>query len=324
MLSPALITSFQELCARSERMLIISHLRPDGDAYGSSLALALCLRALHKDVVLTNADGLSLLFEFLPGSATLTTLSATPPEPDRLILSVDSADLGRLGSVFQTWKRQPDANIDHHVSNPGYATLNLIDPDAPATSQVLYEIITTLGWPLTPEIAANLYVGLMTDTGCFRFRQTTARTLEIASRLVQAGADPTDLAQSCFQNFRPQRLLLMREVLNSLHFANRERIAWFHLTPAMYALSGATPDETEGLTESLQAVRTVEVAFVIEEMPDGFTRASLRSRGNVDVQKICTAFGGGGHRLAAGLRTRIDPATLEHKLQELIAEQLPA
>jgi len=201
--------------------------------------------------------------------------------------------------------------------------LNLIDADSPATAQVLYDIITESRMPLTAEIASNLYVGLMTDTGNFRYRQTTARTFEVAARLVAAGADPTDLAQSCYQNFRAERLLLMREMFNAIHFANRQRVAWFYLGPESYARSGATPDETEGLIEYLQMVRTVEAAFVIESLPEGLTRASMRSRGLVDVQKICQEFGGGGHRLAAGLRTKLDPAALEKKLLELIAKQLP-
>jgi phosphoesterase RecJ-like protein len=322
MLQPDLLASFQELCDRHERFLIISHVRPDGDAYGSTLGLALSLQAMRNEVQVVNADGLSPLFEFLPGGKSLTATLPAAPEPDRLIIAVDCADQKRLGAVFDHWQRAPDVNIDHHVSNPGYAKLNLIDPDSPATAQVLYEIITALKWPLTPDVAANLYVGIMTDTGNFRYRQTTAHTFEVAARLVAAGADPTDLAEACYQSFRAERLLLIGEVFKAIHFADRNRVAWFCLTPEMYALSGAIPDETEGLIEYLQAVKTVEVAFVLETLPDGLTRASMRSRGKVDVQKICQEFGGGGHRLAAGLRTKLDPVALEKKLLELIAKQL--
>jgi phosphoesterase RecJ-like protein len=319
-----LLAPLHALLTERERFLVISHLRPDGDAYGSTLGLGLSLRAAGKDVVVVNADGLGALFEFLPGSSTLSAPGEKAPEADRLIIAVDCADRRRLGAGFDAWQRDPDVNIDHHVSNPGYAKLNLIDADSPATAQVLYEIITALKLPLTAEVASNLYVGLMTDTGCFRYRQTTARTFEIAAKLVEAGADPTHLAESCYHSFRAERLLLMREVLNELHFANRARVAWFYLTPETYARSGAHPDETEGLIEYLQAVRTVEVAFLLEKMADGMTRGSLRSRGTVDVQKICATFGGGGHRLAAGLRSRLEPAVLEKKLLDLIAEQLPA
>lgn len=324
MLNQDLLTSFQKICDRHQRFLVISHVRPDGDAYGSTLGLGLCLRALGKEVLCCNADGLSPLFEFLPGGAGLVPTPAAAPEPDRLIIAVDCADPKRLGPVFDAWHRLPDVNIDHHISNPGYAKLNLIDAGSPATAQVLYEIMTTLEWPLSADAAADLYTGLMTDTGSFRYRQTTARSFEIAAQLVKAGADPTALAQGCYQSFRAERLFLMREVLNRVRFTDRNRIAWFYISPEVYSRSGATPDETEGLIEYLQAVQTVEVAFILEDMPDGLTRASLRSRGRVDVQKICAQFGGGGHVLAAGLRTRLDPSTLEKKLIELITQQLPA
>jgi phosphoesterase RecJ-like protein len=302
---------------------VLSHVRPDGDAYGSTLGLALSLRAMGKDVQVVNADGLSSLFEFLPGSKSLTATLPVAPEPDRLIIAVDCADAKRLGTVLAPWRRTPDVNIDHHISNAGYAKLNLIDADSPATAQVLDEIITALKWPLTPDVAANLYVGIMTDTGNFRYRQTTARTFKVAARLVEAGADPTDLAVACYQSFRAERLLLMREVFTAIHFANRERVAWFILSPETYARSGANSDETEGIIDYLQTVKTVEVAFIIESLPDGLTRASMRSRGKVDVQRICAEFGGGGHRLAAGLRSKLDPAALEKTLLDLIAKQLP-
>jgi phosphoesterase RecJ-like protein len=323
MLSPDLLTTFQRLCDQHTRFLIISHVRPDGDAYGSTLGLGLSLRAAGKDVVMVNSDGMMPLFQFLPGSENLTATLPTAPEPDRLIIAVDCADQKRLGPAFDQWQRLPDVNIDHHVSNPGYSKLNLIDAESPATAQVLHEILSALKWPIPAEVAANLYVGIMTDTGNFRYRQTTARTFEIAARLIEAGADPTDLAENCYQKFRAERLLLMREVLNALHFANRDRVAWFYLNPEMFTRSGATSDETEGLIEYLQTVKTVEAAFILEAMPDGLTRASMRSRGMVNVQSICAEFGGGGHRLAAGLRTKLEPAALEKKLLDLIAKQLP-
>jgi phosphoesterase RecJ-like protein len=323
MLSPDLLSSFQRLCDQHDRFLIISHVRPDGDAYGSTLGLGLTLQALGRNVQFTNADGLMPLFKFLPGGEHLTATLPAPPEADRLIIAVDCADKKRLGPAFDQWQRTPDVNIDHHVSNPGYSKINLIDPDSPATAQVLFEIMTALKWPLTPDAAANLYVGLITDTGNFRYRQTTARTFEVAARLVEAGADPTDLSENCYQKFRSERLLLMQEALSTLKFANHNRVAWIILSPELYARSGATPDETEGLIEHLQTVGSVEVAFLLEALPDGLTRGSLRSRGKVDVQAICTQFGGGGHRLAAGLRTKLDPAALEKKLLDLIAQQLP-
>jgi len=323
MFTPESLAPLQKLVDQNARFLVVSHVRPDGDAYGSTLGLALSLRALGKDVRVHNEDGLSPLFEFLPGAEGLRGKPAAP-EPDRLIIAVDCADQKRLGKTFDSWQRTPDVNIDHHISNPGYARLNFVDADTPATAQVLYDIIAALKWPLDAGIAANLYIGIMTDTGSFRYRQTTARTFEIAAKLVAAGADPTDLAEANYQSFRAERLLLVKEVLGSIHFTNRNRIAWFTLTADMYTRSGAIAEESEGLIEHLQAVKSVECSFLLEALPDGLTRASLRSRGTVDVQKICQEFGGGGHRLAAGLRTKLAPAELEKQLIEKISQQLPS
>jgi phosphoesterase RecJ-like protein len=323
MFSPESLAPFQKLVDQNARFLVVSHVRPDGDAYGSTLGVALALRALGKDVHVHNEDGLSPLFEFLPGSEGLRG-KPTVPESGRIIIAVDCADQKRLGKIFDSWQRTPDVNIDHHISNPGYAKINLIDAETPATAQVLYDLIDALKWPLDAGIAANLYVGIMTDTGSFRYRQTSARTFEIAAKLVAAGADPTDLAEGCYNSFRAERLLLVSEVLQGIHFTNQNRIAWFSLTAEMYSRSGAIPDESEGLIEHLQAVKSVQCSFLLEALPDGLTRASLRSRGAVDVQKICQEFGGGGHRLAAGLRTKLAPAELEKQLIEKISQQLPA
>jgi phosphoesterase RecJ-like protein len=320
---PETYQRLQNLVETHERFLVISHLRPDGDAYGSTLALGLALRGLGKDVITMNCDGLAPLFRFLPGSESLVATPEKAPEAGRVLVAVDCADSKRLGAAFEAWNRTPDVNIDHHVSNPGYGALNVIEPALPATAQLLFEIIDALGWPLTADIASNLYVGLMTDTGSFRYRQTTARSFAVATRLVEAGADPVALAQACYQSYRPARLLLLREVLNSLHFAADGRIGWFYITPETYARSGSSPDETEGLLEYLQAVEAIEAAFVLEEIPGGLTRASMRSRGTVDVNRICAEFGGGGHRLAAGLRTKLAIAELEPRLLDLIARQLP-
>ncbi len=207
---PDSLASLQKLCDQHERFLVISHVRPDGDAYGSTLGLALSLRALGKDVQVVNADGLSPLFEFLPGSKSLTaTLPARaragPPHHRRRLRRPEAARR-RLRPMAA---HCPTSTSITTSAIPATRTLNLIDAESPATAQVLYEIIAALKWPLTAEVAANLYVGIMTDTGNFRYRQTTARTFEVAAKLVAAGADPTDLAEACYQSFRAERLLLI-------------------------------------------------------------------------------------------------------------------
>lgn len=307
-----------------DKFAIIAHIRPDGDAYGSTLALALCLRALGKDVIALNADGMIERYRFLPGADSLIATPATPVEADRKIIGLDTADPIRFGKVFHTWNRLPDLNIDHHISNTGYSPINCVIPDVPATAEVLYELIRAEGLPLNADIAANLFVGISTDTGSFRHRQTTARSFEIAADLVRAGAAPTDLAQQCYSSFTLGRLLLLREALNDTTFLDDGQISYFHLTSDVYARTGTSSEDTEGLIESIQMVKTVQVAFMIEKTDEEFTRVSLRSRGKVDVQQIASKYGGGGHKLAAGIRSKLSIDALEAGIIADIRQALAA
>lgn len=304
------------------RFLVLSHVRPDGDAYGSSLGLGMVLQTMGKDVIIANEDGMSERYQFLPGSHLLRRASELKNDPSYKLVAVDTATSDRLGASFVSWGRKPDLNLDHHLSNPAYGVLNWIDSNVPATAQLLFEIISQLSLPCPAEVASNLYVGLMTDTGSFRYRQTTRRTLEIGAALIGAGADPTELAQNCYQTYPLSRILLLREVLQRASFAFDQRVAFFHLTPEMYAISGASKEETEGLLESLQTVGTIEVAFMIEELDPQTQRVSLRSRGTVDVNAIAQKWGGGGHRLAAGIRAKISASNLEAGLLAEIGKQL--
>jgi bifunctional oligoribonuclease and PAP phosphatase NrnA len=307
-----------------DKFTVLAHVRPDGDAYGSTLALALCLRAMGKDVLACNADGMIDRYRFLPGADTLVATPATDPDAGRKVIALDTADPIRLGKVFHSWQRTPDVNIDHHISNTKFAPLNCIIPTVPATAELLFELIQSEKFPLDAAIASNLFVGLSTDTGSFKHRQTTARSFEIAAALVRAGADPTDLAQQCYSSFELGRFLLLREALDDTKFLDNGAISYFHLTSEVYARTGTSSEDTEGLIESIQMVRTVEVAFMVEKTDGEFTRVSLRSRGKVDVQQIASRYGGGGHRLAAGIRSVLPQQELEEKLIADIRRALAA
>ena len=318
------LSQIKDLIHAHRSFVILSHIRPDGDAYGTSLAFALVLQAMGKSVKVYSQEGLSRNYLFLPGKELIERTPSFAPPDDTAIIAVDTSTKERLGDSFAAWNRVPDLNLDHHASNPAYGKINVIDSESPASSQVLYELIEALDYPCPPEAAVNLYVGLMTDTGSFRFRQTTARTFEVAADLVTLGADPASAAQHCFQSSSVERFNLQREVLGVSRFALGNRIAYYHLTRELYAKTGAQSDEVENFLELLQTVTTVEVAFMLEDIDAGVTRVSLRSRGKVDVNAIAGKFGGGGHRLAAGIRSKIPAPELEQKLlAEIEAALLP-
>lgn len=288
--------------SQAKRIAIFSHIRPDGDCLGSQLALGFALRQRGHEVYLFNGEGMSYLMTFLPGSELVFKTPEQPPEVD-LIIAVDTSSLERLGKTFAGWNRTVDILFDHHISNSRYAKLNHIRADLPATAALMVLFFEHAGWAITPEVATQLYTGLMTDTGCFRYRGTNAETFRMAALLVEAGADPADLARATYQSISPGRFKLLRVALNGVVLENSDRLAWLRLTPEMFQETGARQEDTEGLVERLLEIETVQVSAVLEDSPPDTLRVSLRSK-NIDVSAFAQQFGGGGHRLAAGIRIR--------------------
>jgi phosphoesterase RecJ-like protein len=300
MTSSPLARTIQHLETAAE-IWLFSHLRPDGDALGSTLGLAGALRAAGKTVRVFNQDPVPDLLAFLPEAALVETIPVTPPSPDVLVAALDTSTQPRLGEGFSQWSRTPDLNIDHHESNTAYAAVNCVDPAEPSTASLVHRIIREAGWPLPITSAAQLYVGLMTDTGSFRYRGTTSATLRIAADLIDAGADPAALAQACYQSIAPQRFALRRIALRDLRLEADGRLALVDLTPASFEESGAGSEDTEGLVEEALSVRGVEVSALFELKSTGALKISLRSKGTINVSQVALTFGGGGHPGAAGI-----------------------
>lgn len=284
----------------AKHITLLSHVRPDGDAFGSVLALGLSLKKGGKKISILNEDGLTSLFKFLPGSNYIQQTPEHPLETD-LVISLDTSTHDRLGKKFTSWNRSVDINIDHHISNTNYAEINIIYSNQPATACIVQLLIEEAGYPLDEEIAANLFVGITTDTGSFKHRGTTAQTFEMTARLVKAGADPTDLAKECYQSFSPSRFKLSQLAMQYLKFESNDSLAIFELTPDMFIQTGASSEDTEGIVESALAVKTVEVSVFFEFRQQDSLKVSLRSKGKINVSEIAREFGGGGHPGAAGI-----------------------
>ena len=300
---------------------ILSHVRPDGDALGSQLALALSLEQLGKTVRVWNEDGMIEKYNFLPRAALLSKPPAQKEEVD-LVVALDTAVQTRLGTAIESvGSARMMINIDHHPSNPRYGDLVFIDPVSPATGQILFELISDQKLPMTPEIAENLYVAISTDTGSFQYPNTTARTFEIAAELIRAGVDVGRVSQLLYENYPRRRVVLLRELLGTMRFAGQGRVASFSLSLAMTKRLGVLPEDNEGLIDHLRAIRGVIVAVFFEELPEGKVRVSMRSKSSeADVCAICMKFGGGGHKLAAGARVRGTLAEVEQKVLEAICD----
>jgi phosphoesterase RecJ-like protein len=299
------------------RFALLSHVRPDGDALGSTLAMALSLKELGKDVRAWNEEGMLEKYGFLAG-AELLTLPPNAPEEFDVAIALDTATQNRLGKAAEAIRKAKLwINIDHHPSNPGYGDLVYIDPIAPATGQILFELITTENLPMTPAVAENLYAAISTDTGSFQYPNTTARTFEIAADLIRAGVNVGRLSQLLYENYPRRRVELLRLLLGTMQFGCDDKLAWFSLSQEMARSVGALPEDNEGLIDHLRAIRGVVVAIFFEELAGGKVRVSMRSKNEaVDVCAICQSFGGGGHTLAAGARVRGTLTEVSQKIVE--------
>jgi phosphoesterase RecJ-like protein len=314
-------TTFEEIgrvLHEHQQFVVLSHVRPDGDALGSQLALGLSLQKIGKNVRIWNEEGVLEKYSFLPRAELLTKPPTTPERVD-VAIALDTAIQNRLGTALaavasaKIW-----INIDHHLSNPGYGDLVMIDPNAPSTAEIIFRLIKTQRLPLDANIAENLYAGISTDTGSFQYPKTSAQTFEIAAELVRSGnLDVGKVSQQLYENYPRRRLELLRELLRTMRFIECGRIATFSLSLKTATELKVIPEDNEGLIDHLRAVHGVIVAVFFEELSDGKVRVSMRSKDErVDACAVCQKFGGGGHTLAAGARVRGALAEVEQKVLE--------
>ena len=293
-----------EIIRKHDSFIIMSHVRPDGDAIGSQLALGYALMAAGKDVRLINEDGLPETLAFLPGSGTIET---PPDEPlnVEVAIALDTATKPRLGdrALHAASKAQLWLNIDHHISNPRYGDVNLIDSTSPATGQIIYELIIALGLPLPDESRDAIYTAVSTDTGSFQYPSTTAKTYEMGADLIRRGLDVGRINSDIYDSHPYRRVELMRALLNTLELSGSGMVASWELRDQTRIDLGLRPEDSEGLIDIIRAIRGVRIAVFFEELPDGKIRISMRSKeARLNVCDIATEFGGGGHALAAGIR----------------------
>lgn len=299
----------------NQRFAVLSHVRPDGDALGSQLGLALSLSKLGKTVMVRNEDGLLEKYGFLPGGEFLQAPLSEAQDFD-VAVALDTATQSRLGTATELVRSAKIwINIDHHPSNPGYGDLVYIDSTAPATGQILFELIQSQGLPMDAAIAENLFVAISTDTGSFQYPNTTARTFEIGAELLRCGVDVGRVSQLLYESYPRRRAELLRELLGTMRFEGHGKVASFSLSLEVAAKLHAKPEDNEGLIDHIRAIEGVVVAVFFEELPDGKVRVSMRSKTDAaDVCVICQKFGGGGHKLAAGARVRGTLAEVEEKV----------
>jgi phosphoesterase RecJ-like protein len=294
-LNEAALQSGSELLRAAQRILLISHKRPDGDAIGSLLGFGLALSAAGKDVQMVSVDGVPGKLKKLEGSELIR--KRIDGQFD-LICVLDCSDLERIGDVFEDNPLQPDLNIDHHRTNLNYARINLVDQRAVSTTQILVELLDAAGIPLTQPSADALLTGLITDSLGFRTANMTPEALRLAADLVEFGC-------SLHDNYR--RVLGMRSYEATrlwgagLHRITRdEGIVWTSLTLADRDMTGYPGRDDADLVNVLVSVDDADVALIFLEQPGEMVKVSWRSQPEIDVSGVATLFGGGGHANAAG------------------------
>jgi len=318
--------SFEEIAqalASAKTVAVASHVRPDGDAFGSIIAFALWLKAEGKTVKVWNEDGMLEKFRYLPECDLVTQPPAEPEKLDAFV-ALDTSVKNRLGTVLNAvGETGVFINMDHHVSNIGYGDLNYIDPTAPATGQIIYEFFKDRGIAITPEIASNLFAAISTDTGSFQYAGTDGRTFAAGSALVKAGVNVPELSRAMYESQPRRRLNLLRHALNEAKFSCDDQVASFSLSLADTERLGVLPEDNEGIIDHLRSVEGIVAAVFFEELPGGMVRVSSRSKDpRVDVCRICGLFGGGGHPLAAGARMAGPLADAEEKFLDAVCNEV--
>lgn len=311
----------------AKSIAIAAHVRPDGDALGSVLGLALSLREAGKTVYALLEDGVPSNLTFLPEVATILT----PPYADfeiDLAVALDTATHERVGEQTKAaLARAPLLiDIDHHPTNPSYGHLNHVDGTQPAVGQIVYELLKIGGFLITDAVRQHLFTAISTDTGSFQYSSTTPRTHEIVAEMMRAGLDTARLAQLIYQTYPARRLKLMGAMLNEMAMRAEGRVASWQFKRALMDEVQVQSGDTEGLIDTLRMIDTVVAAVIFEELEDGKIRVSARSKDQrLDVSAVCGLFGGGGHRLASGARMKgpMEEASetfltaLEHEVRRL-------
>jgi phosphoesterase RecJ-like protein len=300
-----------ELINSSTEVLLTSHTRPDGDACGSVRAMRDSLTHLGKKAQVLFLSPLASWYEFLfdpkapilGNDITKDQLHAGHFHDCDLVIIIDTNSYVQLPD-FDQWLKNAGKKvlvIDHHVTGDALGDVEIIDTTAAATGEIVLDLVKYAGWPLTPPIAEALFVALSTDTGWFRFGNADSRIFHCAAELIDAGARPNLLYGKMYQNFSPQRMKLMIRMLERLELHFDGRVATQCIMRSDFDETGATGPDTESLIDECQRLTSVEVAALFVELADGGFRCSLRSKTDVDVRKIAQTYGGGGHKVAAGV-----------------------
>lgn len=291
--------SIRDLVDRKDNFLIASHINPDGDSVASQLALRGIFSRLGKKSTIVNLHPVPRVYRFLPGAASIRVRRRIVLKPYEAVFVLDSGNASRAGINTKSPSCPDVVNVDHHVTNTLFGDINLVDSRASSTAEVIYDLARALRIEPDHDMAVNLYAGILTDTGSFRYSSTTPRSMSIAGKLLRHGIDPHDIAQEIYENAEYKSLRLLGKVLARLGRTPDGKVSWVTFSHReLTSLSNIS--ETEEYVNFARSLNTAVIAIGLKEVRPREIRVSLRSKGELDVSALASRYGGGGHRNAAG------------------------
>jgi phosphoesterase RecJ-like protein len=311
-----------DIINKSSKIAVTSHMQPDGDNIGSSLALCLALKKLGKKVVFVIDDNVPELYRFLKGAREAEKPSSVAEIDFDLLIALDCGDLERLGKVAQLVSKTKLVNIDHHISNTKFGEMNLVEENASATAEIVYKLIKSMGIFIDKDIADCIYTGIVTDTGMFQYSNTSEETHSITAELIIAGVSPSDIFNKIYQNSPKEKVLLMGEALKSLEFFNNDMVSCISISKAQVDNIAEEDIDTEGIVNLGRDIFGVEVAIFLKQKEANLVKVSLRSKTYIDVSIIAKDFGGGGHIRAAGCAVAGSLESVKQQILEAIQKQI--
>ncbi|HOM01215.1 MAG TPA: bifunctional oligoribonuclease/PAP phosphatase NrnA [Acetivibrio sp.] len=310
------------LIEKADKIAILPHVSADGDALGSSLALALALNILNKKPVIYFEEEMPSIYGFLPGKE-LSRIYEGKPDKYELVIALDTGDLDRLGKRVEIFNNAGiTVNIDHHPTNTEFAGVNFVDTNASAVGEIIYRLLTMMKIGLDKDMATCLYVAIATDTGGFRYSNTTPDTHKITADLINNGVDVSYISQTVFDTLSLQKVKLMGKAIENLELFENGKLAVIKITDDLLKSVGAKEEDCEGIVNIGRNIEGVEVAVVIRQRASGELKVNFRSKDYVDVSVIANRHSGGGHKRAAGCTVKGDINDVKEMLVKEISEVL--
>ncbi|HOV90632.1 MAG TPA: bifunctional oligoribonuclease/PAP phosphatase NrnA [Syntrophorhabdaceae bacterium] len=315
-----MLRQIKDRIEQGSRFLITTHIDLDGDAVGSCYSFYWALKSLKKDVFVYFKDKIPYKYRFLPGpEGNQLIQNKLPADRYDTVFVLDCGDLHRIGEGYENLKNNGFIiSIDHHNTNSRFGEINLVDEYASSTAEIIYDLFRYLIIDISQDMAINIYTAILTDTGSFRYDNTTPKAFSICEHMTKIGVKPSFIATKVYESHPKERFLLLGKVLNTLETHINGKIAIAYITKDMFQKTDATEEHSDGFVEFIKEIEGIDIAVLIRQLDNGRYKLSMRSKSEADVASICSLFGGGGHKKAAGCYMDGDIEGVKKRLLEVI------